>query len=84
MYGFRFIFVVQDTLDTVQHSLANVYEDRYPYSNRVRQGLEGILNQRYSGSQHEFTNKFITPTILLLKRLKEKVNTKKIFNLIIF
>lgn len=64
--------ILEDTLDTVQHSLANVYEDRYPCSNRVRQGLEGILNQRYSGSQHEFTNKFITPTILLLKRLKEK------------
>ena len=65
---------MQDSLVTVQRALAVVYEDAYPCSNRVRQGLEGILNTKYGGSQHEFTINFITPTISLLKRLKEKVH----------
>lgn len=73
MTSLSFNFDGQETLLTAQHALAVVYGDRYPCSNAVRQGLEGILHQRYSGSQREFTDKFIRPTILLLERLKLKV-----------
>lgn len=69
-------FVVQEILLTAQRALAVVYEDGYPCSNAVRQGLEGILYQRFGGSQHDFTNVFLRPTILLLERLKAKVNTR--------
>jgi len=75
----HFCLCLQDTLVTlVQHALAAVYEDRYPYSNKVQQGLEKILNQRYDGSREVFTNKFVRPTISLLDRLKTKVSFKRL------
>jgi len=73
-YYYYFWGSLQDTIVTAQRALAVVYEDKYPFSNAVQQGLETILNQRYRGSGHDFTNKFIRPTILLLEKLKDKVN----------
>ena len=64
----------QSILVTVQRALAVVYEHNYPFCDTIRQGLERILNERYGGSQHDFTTKFIRPTIVLLENLKVKVN----------
>ena len=65
----------QNTLVTAQRALAVVYEHNYPFSDTVRQGLERILNERYGGSQQDFTTKFIRSTIALLKNLKAKVSS---------
>ena len=64
---------VQDCLLKAQRALAVLYEDRYPCSNWVQQGLKEILYQRCNGSRREFNDDFLRPTIALLERLKEQV-----------
>ena len=66
-------YFVQDCLLNAQRALAVLYEDRYPCSNWVQQGLKEILYQRCNGSHHEFNDNFLRPTIALLERLKEQV-----------
>lgn len=69
----RYIYFIQDCLLKAQRALAVLYEDRYPCTHWVQQGLSEILYQRCNGSRHEFNDKVLRPTITLLERLKEKV-----------
>jgi len=71
LYGI--IYFIQDCLLKAQRALAVLYEDRYPCTHWVQQRLSEILYQRCNGSQHEFNDKVLRPTITLLARLKEKV-----------
>lgn len=65
---------LQDTIITALRALAVLYENSYPCSNSVKQGLREILHQKFGGSHHDFTDKFLRPTMLLLERLKGEVN----------
>lgn len=69
-----FFFVSQDCIVAAQCALARIYDDPYPCSSNVQRGLAEILNQRFGGSQPDFSDMFVAPTIQLLKRLRTKVN----------
>lgn len=62
----------QDCIVATQCALARIYDDPYPCSSNVQRGLAEILNQRFGGSQRDFSDMFVAPTIQLLKRLKTK------------
>lgn len=74
VFKVSFFFRSQDCIVAAQCALARIYDDPYPCSSNVQRDLAEILNQRFGGSQRDFSDMFVAPTIQLLKRLKTKVN----------
>ena len=66
----------QKNLREVQEALHCEYGNKYPWSTSVRSGLEQLVNIRYAGSWDNFVIKFVTPTLQLLKTLKQKVSSR--------